>query len=317
MSFGLHSAVDPSGPQAARIAQLWWLMFWVSAGVFVAVTAFLFVALFRSAVSRQRTAGRAEAQRRTGAVVGGASIVTALIIVGLLLVDVSTTRALATAPAAAPLRIEVVGHQWWWEVHYPDETPSQAVTTANEIHIPVGRPVALELTSRDVIHSFWVPSLQGKRDLIPGHVNTAWLQADVPGLFHGQCAEFCGAQHAHMAFLIVAEPERSFSAWLADQRRPATAPASADETQGQAVFLSLPCALCHTVRGTSAWGQNGPDLTHLASRRQLAAGTLPNTHGDLAECLMDPHRVKPGVKMPPTPVESGLQALLAYLESLR
>jgi cytochrome c oxidase subunit 2 len=243
--------------------------------------------------------------------------VTSLILVGLLVLDVSTTRALATPPAGAPLSIEIVGHQWWWEVHYPDPTPSRAVTTANEVHIPVGRPVQVRLESRDVIHSFWVPNLQGKRDLIPGHVNTVWLQADQPGLFHGQCAEFCGAQHAHMAFLIVAEPESAFSAWLDGQRQPAASPATDDQARGQEAFLSRTCALCHTVRGANAWGQNGPDLTHLATRRELAAGTLPNRHGSLVEWVTDPHRVKPGTKMPPMPPETGIQALVAYLESLK
>ena len=148
-------------------------------------------------------------------------------------------------------------------------------------------------------------------------MNTTWLQADEPGLFHGQCAEFCGAQHAHMGFLVVAEPEAAFQAWLAAQRQPAALPADADATRGQQLFLSLPCALCHTVRGTAAWGRTGPDLTHFASRQLLAAGTLSNGHGGLDRWIVDPHRFKPGAKMPPTPLEPGVQALLAYLRELK
>jgi len=318
MSFGLHSAVHPFGPQAARIAAVWWLMFWVSAAVFVLVVAFLLGAVFRSPSSRERSAARGGGQKRMGAVVGGAAIATAVILVGFLVVDVSAGRALATAPAPPPLSIQVVGHQWWWEVHYPDPVASQAITTANEIHIPIGRPVEFDLASRDVIHSFWAPSLHGKKDLIPGHGSRLLVQADQPGTFHGQCAEFCGLQHANMGFLVVAQPEDEFQAWQAAQRQPAPVPADAVLARGQQVFLSVPCAMCHSVQGTPAWGQNGPDLTHVASRRLLAAGTMANTSENMSRWIADPHHLKPGTKMPPTALEpSDLQALTAYMESLK
>jgi cytochrome c oxidase subunit 2 len=216
------------------------------------------------------------------------------------------------------LSIQVVGHQWWWELHYPDAVPSQAITTANEIHIPVGRPVELELASRDVIHSFWAPSLHGKRDLIPGHGSRLVVQADRPGVLHGQCAEFCGLQHANMGFLVVAEPADEFEAWRAAQRRPPPAPADAVQARGPRVFLSAPCAMCHAVQGTPAGGQNGPDLSHVASRRRLAAGTVANTSESMSRWIADPHQLKPGTRMPPTALEpADLEALTAYLESLK
>jgi cytochrome c oxidase subunit 2 len=192
------------------------------------------------------------------------------------------------------------------------------VRTANEIHVPVGRPVAIDLKSRDVIHSFWVPNLHGKMDAIPGRVTNTWLQADSPGVWRGQCAEFCGLQHAHMALTVVAHPAHEFEQWLSAQREPATQPTEEIALRGQQVFLSGPCMMCHTIRGTPALSAFGPDLTHVASRRTLAAGTIPNTRGHLAGWILDPQVIKPGTRMPPTALGSeDLQALLAYLERLR
>jgi cytochrome c oxidase subunit 2 len=192
------------------------------------------------------------------------------------------------------------------------------VITANEIHIPVGQPVEFQLKSRDVIHSFWVPTLHGKRDLIPRHVTTMTLQADRPGVYRGQCAEFCGYQHAHMAILVVAEPLEQFAAWLEHQRRPAAEPSDARQQRGQEVFLSAPCVMCHTIRGTLAGGRVAPDLTHIAGRHTLAAGTLPNTPGHLAGWIIDPQHIKPGNRMPAHSLNADdLQALLAYLGSLK
>jgi cytochrome c oxidase subunit II len=178
--------------------------------------------------------------------------------------------------------------------------------------------VLLRLTSHDVIHSFWVPNLQGKRDLIPGHETSLWLQADHPGVFRGQCAEFCGHQHAHMAFLVIAEPPDQFAAWLEQQRRPAVPPTDAASKRGQEVFLSGACVLCHAIQGTAALADVAPDLTHVAGRRTIAAGTLPNSRGHLAGWIVDPQQIKPGNKMPPNNLGGqDLQALLAYLGSLR
>jgi cytochrome c oxidase subunit 2 len=212
----------------------------------------------------------------------------------------------------------VTGHQWWWDVRYDAHVPAHRVRTANEIHIPVGQPILLKLRTSDVIHSFWVPSLHGKRDLIPGQTNTLWLQADRPGTYRGQCAEFCGHQHAHMGLLVVAEPPERFAGWQERQRQPAAEPADALARRGREVFVAGPCALCHAVRGTEAAAEVAPDLTHLGSRLTIAAATLANTPGHLAGWIVDPQRLKPGSHMPPMSLAADdLQALLAYLGSLR
>ncbi|HEV2706187.1 MAG TPA: c-type cytochrome, partial [Pyrinomonadaceae bacterium] len=207
---------------------------------------------------------------------------------------------------------------WWWEVEYDNRNPSLNVTTANEIHIPVGRPVFFRLTSNDVIHSFWVPNLHGKTDLIPGRETTTWLRADRAGTFRGQCAEFCGHQHAHMALTVVAEAPEQFQAWYDAQLKPAREPATPAEARGREVFLTSPCVMCHKIQGTDAGGNAGPDLTHLASRPTLAAGTLENTRGHLAGWVVDSQKIKPGNRMPPNNIEpDDLQALLDYLQSLK
>jgi cytochrome c oxidase subunit 2 len=250
-------------------------------------------------------------------VVGGAAVATVVILLGLLVASAATGRALAVS-STSPLEVKVVGHQWWWEVRYPGTMPSLDVTTANELHLPVGRPVQVELTAHDVIHSFWIPSLHGKEDLIPGRINTLSLQADRPGRYEGLCAEFCGLQHAHMAFSVVAEEEGAFQAWLQAQRQPSALPADAVQARGQQVFVETPCAMCHSVMGTPAGGRNGPDLTHVASRPYLAAGALENTPDHMAAWIRDPHHFKPGAKMPPTALQAAdLQALFAYLGSLK
>jgi cytochrome c oxidase subunit II len=313
----MQSALDPAGPQAARISDLWWLMCAVCSAVFLAVIGALLYAVFHARPSDADVAGPAT-ERRMTSVVAGATAITAVILFALLVVSIFAGRGLSEPSAPDPMTLEVIGHQWWWEVHYVDPVPSQRLVTANEMHIPVGRPVMLKLTSQDVIHSFWAPNLHGKRDLIPGHTTTLAFQVDKLGVFRGQCAEFCGYQHAHMAFLIVAEPPDQFAAWIDEQRRPAAQPADAAQQKGQEVFLSSSCVLCHTIRGTPAGGTVAPDLTHLASRRTIAAGTLPNTPGHLAGWIIDPQNIKPGNKMPPNTLDAeDLQALLAYLESLQ
>ena len=314
---GMQSALHPAGPQATHSSHLWWLMFWGCTGVFVLVVGFLLYAVFHPRQQNQPVT-TPETERRTARVVVAAVVITGLVLFGLLVADFWTNRALAALSTSQPLKIKVTGHQWWWEVQYEASIPSQMVMTANELHLPVGQPALLELTSQDVIHSFWVPNLHGKKDLIPGYVTTLWLQADQPGVFRGQCAEFCGHQHAYMAFLVIAEPPEVFSAWLEAQRSPAVAPGDALQQRGQEVFLSAACVLCHTIRGTPAGATAAPDLTHLASRQTLAAGTLYNTPGHLAGWIVDAQRLKPGNKMPPNSLTgSDLQALLAYLTNLK
>ena len=308
---GHQSAFEPRGPQAERLHDLWLVMLVGGAVVFLVV-----FALVVAAVALPRDGDRRDDRRRLRLVgIGAAS--TAAILVALLVYNVRVSAAIAAIPADAVM-IRVTGHQWWWDVTYPGERASDTVRTANEIWIPVGRPVAIELESRDVIHSFWVPNLHGKVDAIPGRWNRLWLQADTEGVWRGQCAEFCGLQHAKMAFVVVAVPPARFEAWLDEQRRPAAAPANARQRAGQDVFLQSPCVLCHAVRGTPAAATVGPDLTHLASRRTIGAGILPNTRGHLAGWILDAQHVKPGSFMPSIDLEGDrLHVLLDYLESLR
>jgi cytochrome c oxidase subunit 2 len=248
-------------------------------------------------------------------------VVLPVVLLGALLVltlIVMRDHTLVAEQSKEELTVEVTGVQWWWDVRYRPVGGGTPVSSANEIHIPVGRPVRIVLRSRDVIHSFWVPQLQGKLDLVPGNETVTWIQADSAGVFRGQCAEFCGAQHAHMAFMVVAVPPDEFDAWLEHQRRPAPEPTDSVTLRGRAVLERTACAMCHTVRGTGARASTGPDLTHLASRRTLAAGTLPNTPGHLAGWIGDPQGIKPGNHMPRVPLSGpDLQALLAYLGTLR
>jgi cytochrome c oxidase subunit 2 len=246
--------------------------------------------------------------------------ITIVILFVLLIASFMTGRALYSIAATdnSQLTVEITGHQWWWEVKYDNHTPSQIVTTANEIHIPVGRPVLFKLTSQDVIHSFWIPNLHGKTDLIPGHVTDTWIRADRTGTYRGQCAEFCGHQHAHMAFTVVVETSEQFEAWYVAQLNPAPQPATTIQARGQQVFLTSPCIMCHKIQGTDAGGAVGPDLTHIASRPTIAAGTLENTRDHLASWVVDSQAIKPGNRMPQNNLEAqDLQALLDYLQSLK
>jgi cytochrome c oxidase subunit II len=258
------------------------------------------------------------AEVRKAVAVSAALALTVVTLFVLLVGDFLTGRRIDALGDPDARTIQVTGHQWWWEVRYPDPVPANVVTTANEIHVPVGRPVRFELNATDVIHSFWVPNLHGKTDMIPGHTSYSVVRADREGTFWGQCAEFCGHQHANMRFQVVAEPEERFRDWLAAQRRPAVVPTTPGQKRGHDVFMAGTCANCHAVVGTPAAGRVGPDLTHLASRLRIAAGTLDNTRGNLAGWVTDPHGVKPGVRMPPNPVApADLHALLDYLESLK
>lgn len=228
---------------------------------------------------------------------------------------VLSTRAMKIDPSLPPntLPVSVVARQWWWGVHYP----GTGVETANEIHVPVGREVRVRLTSLDVIHSFWVPKLSGKTDVIPGHTRYQSFLAAEPGTYLGECAEFCGVEHGHMDFLVVAESPEEFSAWIRHQQSPAAEPASHASVEGKREFLSLPCVGCHTIRGTSARGTLGPDLTHVASRRYIAAGTLVNDAADLARWITNPQTDKPGNKMPDLHLPPDtVRPLTAYLSGL-
>jgi cytochrome c oxidase subunit 2 len=317
-----QSAVDPAGTQAERIHGLWNLFLGVTTAVYLLVMAALGYAVLRrrprAASDEPVTAPPVDRELRKGIAVTAAVLATAAILFVFLIADFVTGRRIdALGEGTAPI-IRVTAHQWWWEVRYDDATASNAFTTANEIHLPVNRTVRIELESADVIHSFWVPNLHGKTDAIPGQTTRTYLRADREGVFWGQCAEFCGHQHANMRFLVVVEPEDQFQRWLAAQRLPAAEPSDEGQRRGQKVFLMNTCVMCHTVGGTPAASRVGPDLTHVASRSRIAAGTLPMTRGHLAGWVTDPHGVKPGVRMSVNPLKpADLQALLDYLESLK
>jgi cytochrome c oxidase subunit 2 len=216
------------------------------------------------------------------------------------------------------ITIKVTGHQWWWEIEYEHPEPYRRFITANEIHIPVGEPVTVKLTSSDVIHSFWVPSLTGKMDLIPGRQNEIQFVGEREGTYRGQCSEFCGWQHAHMGLIIVAKSREDFNLWREQQAKPAAPPSDAERQRGQDIFLSKPCIMCHAVRGAQAGGRVAPDLTHLASRRSIAAGTLPMSRGNLAAWIIDPQGIKPGAHMPLMKIEPDeLHTLVSFLEGLK
>jgi cytochrome c oxidase subunit II len=311
------SAMDPAGPHAERLTELTWFFTIVCTVVFAVVVGAMLYAVWRGHRRAAIVTGP-DIDRTLTLWVGGGVGVTVVVLLVLLITSLSTGRALGAFAEPDALTIRVSGHQWWWEVEYRDPSPHRRLTTANEIYIPVGRRVRVEVQSADVIHSFWAPSLHGKLDLIPGFSSATYVRADRPGVYDGRCAEFCGLQHAHMGFQVIAVPREQFAAWFEQQLAPAPLPADSLQQKGQDVFLSRGCVLCHTIRGTQANGRIGPDLTHLASRRMLGAATLPNQRGHLAGWIMDAQRIKPGVRMPPNQLAADeLQALLAYLTSLR
>jgi cytochrome c oxidase subunit 2 len=311
MSDGWQSALDPAGPGAESLHGLFWLFVGVCGIVWLLVVLTALIA-----VMRRKKAAPPHAEGRATVIVGSAVAATVVIITGFTLVSYGATRGISpNAPDA--LVIQVRAYQWWWQITYPDPQPSRSFVTANEIHIPVGRPVRVELSAEDVIHSFWVPNLAGKQDLIPGRENTLTLTASRAGTYRGQCAEFCGLQHAHMAFIVIAEPPAAFEDWRNAQNAASRAPQSDEERRGRDLIESQACASCHTVRGTQASGTLGPDLTHVASRQTIAAGMLPTTRGTLAAWIADPQTIKPGNNMPLVPLSAGdLQAVASYLATL-
>lgn len=318
----LHSALQPGGPQAGHVHALWLLLLTVCTLVLVAVTLAVLLAVRRAPRADAATPADAGALLRDEAgprrAVAVAIGVSGLLLIVLFVATVVTDRALAQLPLNDALHIRLTGHQWWWEATYDDPQPSNVFSTANELHIPVGRPVLLTLEGADVIHSVWLPNLAGKKDLIPGRTATLALRADAPGVYRSQCAEFCGYQHARMVLLVYADAPAQYEQWVEHARTPAPAPERGETRRGQQVFLQSTCAMCHAISGTAASATQAPDLTHLASRRTIAAGTLPNTPATLAAWIEDPQRIKPGVNMPPNGLPpADLQALVAYLGTLR
>jgi len=301
---------DPKSTEAHTIANVWWLMCGLAAAVYIVVAGFILIAAFRG---RRSETGKVSRVRDSTFIWVGGIIVPAVI---LLILGAATVHASDTLrrPEKDPLRIEVVGKRWWWSVSYP----TYGFTTANEVHVPVGRPLEIGLDSDNVIHSFWVPQLGGKVDLIPGQHNVWRLKATKEGTFRGECAEYCGLQHAKMNFLVVAQSAASFDTWALRHQNPPSEPVSQLAANGQMIFMRAPCAGCHTIRGTTANGTIGPDLTDIGSRLALGANTVPNTEGYLAGWISNSQTIKPGNLMPPIPLSaSDLQALVAYLRSLK
>jgi cytochrome c oxidase subunit 2 len=312
---GNQAGLNPHGPIARSIATHSWALLAVCTSVYVVVMIAFFIALGRR---RRDSDDLSETTARLTRNVSIATALTVITLVGIAASSVVAGRGIYSPSGPGALTVDVVGHQWWWDFQYHDITPSDVFASPNELHIPVGVPVVIRAMSTDVIHSFWVPNLMGKRDLIPGIITNTWIQADEPGVYRGQCAEFCGYQHAHMALTVVAEPIETFQAWIRHQRESAPEPDTDEQRRGRDVFMQSTCVTCHAIRGTDAGSHVGPELTHVASRLTLAAGTLPNTRGHLAGWIANPQSIKPGNRMPPHALEpSDFQAVLAYIRSLR
>lgn len=315
---GWQSAMDAHGASAISLKQLIILIVTVCSLVWMLVMVALIAALWRGRQARlQPSVIDTHSERRMSRAVLSATIITAFVIAGFTVASFFTTRALSVA-GRDDLTIKVRGSQWWWNVEYPDPQPGKGFQTANEIHIPVGRNVRFQLEGDDVIHSFWVPSLAGKQDLIPGRPNELSVRAEHAGIYRGQCAEFCGLQHAHMAFLVIADTQEEFDKWADAQRQPAAATSDEEIATGRAAFLAKACASCHTIRGTPASGATGPDLTHVGSRKTIAAGLFETTRGSLAAWIADPQTLKPGNNMPMVILTADeLRSVSAYMASLR
>jgi cytochrome c oxidase subunit II len=312
------SILEPAGPIAATQEGIAWLIFGLSAFIFVAVTAVLLYSIVRFR-ARPGSPDARQVHGNTSIEIIWTVVPTAILFI-ILYVTISTMFALAEPANANPLVVRAVAHQWWWEFQYADS----GVVSADELHIPVGRVVHLELFSDNVIHSLWVPQLGGKTDVIPGHDNTMWLKADIADTYRGECTEYCGIQHAHMDFVVVAQPTTAFQAWVASAQGPAIAPAKGGtEALGQQVFLKSGCISCHVIDGvTNVPGVKiGPNLTHFGSRKLIAGGVLDNTPPNLAEWIRNAQGVKEGSDMPSfgtnTINQNQLDQLVAYLESLK
>jgi cytochrome c oxidase subunit 2 len=316
----MHSVLHPVSPAGLLVSSLWWWMLTVACAIYALVGVATLVGIVCSRRRGSPVGDRAQhinGERAAVRWVAGSGLATVCVSGTFLLFYVRVENRLAVHPDH-PLTIAVVGHQWWWEVAYPAPDSLPSIKTANEIHIPVGEPIAIDLRSNDVIHSFWVPSVGGKEDLIPGEPTRAWIEADTPGVYVGQCSQFCGRQHAHMALSVIAEPRAQFDAWLAGQRQSAVVPSDSLQIQGRGVFLAARCASCHTIQGTSDVGDFGPNLTHLASRSTIAARTIANSRDHLIAWILNPESFKPGALMPANPLDgASLRALTSYLGALK
>lgn len=311
---GAQSPLAPAGDQAGALFALFGLMLLVCGGMYLLVMLGLGWGMMRR---RQDDKPEQHDGRLTrvlylwgGLIVAGLTV----LIIGSFVAD----RSLASTQGQETLLVRVTGHQWWWRVEYRDPATGGWVETANELHLPVGRTARVLIGTADVIHSFWVPNLAGKQDLIPGRPNAVDLTPRRVGRYRGQCAEFCGPQHAHMAFDVMVDGAGEFDRWLAGQARPASPSVDAVAARGQQLLAGGPCGACHVVRGTEARGRAGPDLTHVASRQSIAAGTLPMTRGNLQGWIVQPQAIKPGTRMPAIGLSGAdADAVAHYLATLR
>jgi len=307
----------PAADQAQAIARVWQAMFWPNVAIYAAVLVALGWALWRRR-DQEDDRGTQDRQERhwSRALLGWTAFIAVVLTVYTAVSFVQDRRLMARAPDA--LRVRVTGKQWWWQVEYLDADPSRQVVAANELHLPAGRMTRIELLSDDVIHSLWIPELNGKQDLIPGRRTELAVTPRAPGHFRGECAEFCGLQHAHMLLPVTVDSPQAFATWLDAQRAPAPEPVSAAAQRGRHVFESGPCVMCHAIAGTTAGSNTGPDLTHVASRPTLAAGALPNDRAHLTAWLVNPQAFKPGTNMPnPHLAPQDVADVVEYLESLR
>lgn len=310
---GAHSITEPRSPEARSINRSYWLLFWLAAGVYVVVISLVLVAIAR----RRSTDRQGNLERFDNRLIVTGGLIVPGVILGItavVTVHVANDLSPADAAANAPVQITVEGKDWWWRVEYPHD----GVITANEIHVPVGEAVDITLISDDVIHSLWIPELNGKQDLVPGQVNHLRFTADTIGKYLGRCAEFCGIQHARMLFVVFVDSQSDYQSWLNGNRTAARTAADDQARQGEQILTTNACAGCHTIRGTPADGTFGPDLTHVGSRSTIAAGVLSNTPADMRHWLDKTQTVKHGALMPELDLtNSQLDALVAYLEGLK
>jgi cytochrome c oxidase subunit 2 len=304
------TTLSPAGSEAHQLSNVWWIMFGIAVGVYVIVGGLIIYSSLRGR-RHEPIEGPSRHDDLFIWIGGVAAPVAILLFIAFLTVH---TGAALRAPAKNQLVIHVVGRQWWWQVDYP----GTKVVTANEIYVPVGQPLEFDIDSADVAHSFWVPQLAGKEDAIPGQHNVLRFTVRKAGNYLGECAEFCGLQHANMRFRVIAVSPGDFAIWLSHQEHITTVPQSDVGEQGELALTSNACAGCHTVRGTPAIGTVGPDLTNMGSRTGIGAETVTNTPSNLAQWITDPGHVKPGVQMPPATIsQSDIQAIVAYLEGLK
>ncbi|MEJ2076863.1 MAG: cytochrome c oxidase subunit II [Acidobacteriota bacterium] len=306
------SPLLPATPQAEEIARLFYVDLVIAGVIFVVVAGLVATVIIRN---RKRSPDDLPVQNFGSETLEWTwTIIPVMIVTGLFVYTMKVMHEVDPKPVGREADVEIIAHQWWWEVHYH---PSGAVT-ANEIHLPVGRDLLFQVRSADVIHDFWVPALGQKVDAIPNHPNYAWYDVDKPGTYLGTCAEFCGAEHAWMRIRVIAQPVPAFGFWVEEQLLDARPPTGSAAKAGAALFAKHTCMNCHSIRGTPANGDIGPDLTHLASRQTLAAGVFRNTPENLMKWVSDPQKYKPGSHMPTMDLRrQSFENIVAYLEELK